>query len=86
MTNFYAVDPIEDEITVQKIIDFLSTQGINIGSTKLRITTQDDTSLIESLVSEPDLEQNAIDEILRKFPYLTARTTKPDPNDIPLPP
>lgn len=86
MTNFFAVDPIEDEITVQKIIDFLRTQGINIGRTRLRITTQDDTSLIESLVSDPDLRQDAIDEILRKFPYLTERATKPDPNDRPLPP
>ena len=86
MTNFFAVDAIEDEITVKNIIDFLRTQGIDIGRTKLRITTQDNPSLIESLVSDPDLAQDAIDEILLKFPYLTARATKPDPNDRPLPP
>lgn len=86
MTNFFAVDAIEDEITVQNIIDFLRTQRIDIGRTKLRITTQDNPSLIESLVSDPDLAQDAIDEILLKFPYLTARATKPDPNDRPLPP
>jgi hypothetical protein len=86
LTNFYAVNAIEDEITVQNIKDFLLTQRIDIGRTKLRITTQDNPSLIESLVSDPDLAQNAIDEILLKFPYLTARATKPDPNDRPLPP